>query len=74
MNAETQRNRMICKRCGEVFDIKNAAIKYRKLYNVQIPEKKCPTCGGNFQAVELPEDLDKYLYVNGDDRYYNYYK
>ena len=61
---------MRCIKCNAIFDIKDAAITFRKYGEVQIREKKCPECGGSFRAIELPGDLDKYLY-NDDSRYYN---
>lgn len=72
MNQEERRNRVICDSCKNVFDIHEAVIKHTKLYNISVPEKRCPNCGGTFRSVEVPGDLDLFLYVNTDDRYYNY--
>lgn len=72
MNSEEKRNRMICGSCRHTFDYRDAATVYRKLYGKEIPEKRCPLCGGIFRVIELPNDLDNYLYVNDDERYYTY--
>ncbi len=65
-------NLMKCNRCGHIFNIKDAAISYRQYANIQIRDKKCPLCGSSFSACNLPKDLDKYLYVDKDERYYSY--
>lgn len=72
MNAEEKRNRMICNKCRHTFDYSEAAIKYRDFHGIQMPEKKCPECGGTFRAIEVPEEFDKYLFVDQDKRYYKY--
>lgn len=72
MYSEQKQNRMVCGSCKHVFDYKDAAIVYRKMYGIDIPEKKCPLCGGTFRAVEVPDDLDSLLYVDRDERYYSY--
>jgi DNA polymerase III alpha subunit (gram-positive type) len=61
---------MICNECHHVFAYKDAGVIHKKLYGLSIPEKRCPKCGGTFRAIELPNELDKYLYVNHDERYY----
>jgi hypothetical protein len=53
-----------------VFDIGEAAVIYRDYCGVKIREKRCPLCGGTFRAIELPYELEKYLHVNVDDRYF----
>lgn len=63
---------MGCNRCKNTFDISEASVVYKKYGGVQIREKVCPVCGGQFRALEPPEDLDKYLFVDSDKRYYNY--
>ena len=63
---------MICNRCHRSFNIKDAAVKSKKMYNVDIKEKVCPECGGSFRSIQPPGDLDKYLYINDDKRYYEY--
>jgi hypothetical protein len=50
----------------------DAVTTYTKLYGKDIPEKRCPFCGGTFRLLELPRELDVYLYVNRDERYYTY--
>lgn len=72
MNQEEKRNRVICNSCKKVFDIHEAVTKQIKLYNINVPEKRCPYCSSTFRMVEVPGDLDLFLYVNYDDRYYNY--
>lgn len=65
-------NIMKCNRCNHIFNIADATICYRSYGNIKIREKKCPVCGGNFRAFDVPQDLDKYLYVDNDERYYSY--
>ncbi len=65
-------NMMQCNRCGHIFSINDAAICYRSYGGAQIREKKCPICNSSFSAFELSQDLDKYLFVNNDERYYIY--
>lgn len=72
MNSEERRSRMICKDCQHTFQYGEATTVYRKLYGISIPERKCPFCGGRFRAVEIPDELDQYLFVNNDERYYSY--
>ena len=63
---------MICNRCRHTFHIRDATIRYREYGGVNIMEKQCPKCGGSFRSIQPPGDLDKYLYINDDDRYYKY--
>lgn len=70
MDAKSRRNRMVCNSCKNVFNLDDATIVYKSLYGIKIREKVCPQCGGTFRAVEIPEELDRYLYVDRDDRYY----
>lgn len=63
---------MFCNKCKHTFDFEESTVVYKKLYGISVPERKCPICGGQFRAVELPNDLDYYLYVNKDERYYSY--
>ena len=72
MNQQEKRNRLICSRCKSTFDMADAIKVKRKLLGIMITEKVCPICGGTFRTVEIPGDLDQYLYVNDDDRYYAY--
>lgn len=71
LNTE-EKNKMICDKCGHLFDLSEAAIVYRKYSGVNIREQKCPECGGSFKALRLSEELDSYLYINDDYRYYTY--
>lgn len=32
----------------------------------------CPYCKGQVRLNMIPEELDRYLYVNDDERYYIY--
>ena len=68
----TRFNNMVCNRCGHIFNIKDGIYVYRKLGNVEIKERRCPQCKGNFSVIEVPEEFDKYLYIDNDDRYYYY--
>lgn len=72
MQYEEKLNRMICNSCNNIFDIKDAMVKYRNYGGVQLREKRCPKCGGTFKAINLPDDLDKYLFINDNDNYYSY--
>lgn len=72
MKAEQRSRMMQCNKCKTIFDIGSATITYRKFSGVNIREKVCPECGGAFHAIELPGDLDKYLYPDKDERYYQY--
>jgi hypothetical protein len=63
---------MICNKCGHVFNIGEAAIKTNSYFGIDIPEKVCPQCGGGFRLIEIPKELDQYLFINDDDRYYTY--
>ena len=72
MSTSEKLSRVSCCSCNHHFDIKDAAVRYRKYGNVEIREKVCPQCGGTFRSIELPREFDKYLYINEDDRYYTY--
>lgn len=72
MDATEKRNRMMCNKCRFVFDYADAAVKHINFHGIQIPEKRCPECGGTFRSIEVPEELDRYLFVDKDKRYYNY--
>lgn len=72
MSSEEKRKRMCCNRCRHTFDFEEATVEYRYIYGIKIPEKKCPLCGGTFRSLEVPSDLNLYLYVNDDERYYTY--
>lgn len=72
MISEQRRNRMVCNKCNHRFDIHDAVIEYKEFAGVKYREKRCPLCGGTFRAVELPDELDVYLYVDRDERYYSY--
>lgn len=72
MNQEERRNRVICNRCRSTFDIADTVKIKKKLYSIEINERVCPICGGTFRAIEVPGDLDQFLYVNDDDRFYCY--
>ena len=61
---------MRCTSCESVFNIGEATVTYRSYGNVKYPEKKCPLCGGDFRAVELPFELERFLHINNDERYY----
>lgn len=63
---------MVCNNCEHIFNIKDALIKNTKYYGINIPEKRCPRCGGTFRIIDIPKELDHYLYVNDDNRYYEY--
>ena len=65
---------MICNKCRHTFDYSEATIKHINFHGINIPEKRCPQCGGTFRAIEVSEYLDKYLFVDKDDRYYDYRK
>lgn len=72
MSTSQKLSRMVCTKCGHIFDIGEAAIEYSKYYGISIPNKVCPQCGGGFRMIEIPKDFDQYLYVDNDERYYSY--
>ena len=72
MYSDQKQNRVQCCDCHHVFDYKDAVVVYKKIYSIDIPEKKCPLCGGTFRLLEIPSELDKLLYVDRDERYYSY--
>ena len=61
-----------CLSCDSTFNIRDAAKTKRKIYELDIEEKKCPYCYGDFKMLNLPYFLDKYLDVNTDPKYYIY--
>lgn len=63
---------MVCNDCRHTFSYDEATVVYKKMYGIEVPERRCPLCGGMFRAVEVPSDLDAYLFVNKDERYYSY--
>ena len=72
MSTAQKLSRVICDKCSHVFNIGEAGIKHNKYYGIDIAEKVCPECGGTFRIIDLPRELDQYLYVNEDERYYIY--
>lgn len=72
MSTQEKLSRMICNKCSHVFNIRDAAVNHRKYCGIEIPEKVCPECGGSFRIIDIPKELDKYLHVNEDDKYYTY--
>ena len=72
MEPISKHSRMICNDCHGLFDYDTATVVHTKLFGIDITEKRCPYCQGKFRAVELPRELDSYLFVNQDDRYYSY--
>ena len=72
LNSEEKHSRMVCNSCRRTFRYQDAATIKKTIYGIEIPEKRCPICGGSFRAIEIPDELDSYLYVNSDERYYSY--
>ena len=72
MESIQRHSRMICNSCHGTFNYAEATNINTKLLGMNVVEKRCPYCGGKFRAIELPKELDGYLYVNQDDRYYSY--
>lgn len=72
MSTQAKLSRMVCNSCGHIFNIQEATIKNTNYYGVNIPVKVCPKCGGTFRMIDIPKELDQYLYVDNDDRYYTY--
>lgn len=70
MITQEELQRMQCIKCKHTFNIGDAAIVYIDHAGAKRREKKCPQCGGNFRAISIPPDLDKYLYCDLDSRYY----
>ena len=63
-----------CFRCKSVFDKSEAVNIDIDLYGFKIKEKRCPYCGGEYGLIVPPGFLDKFLYVNEDNKYYMYNK
>lgn len=72
MQKKDRERLMVCNRCHHTFNIGDAAVKYKEYCGINIIDKVCPECGGTFRSVQPPGDLEKYLYVNDDTRYYEY--
>ena len=66
------KNGCICKNCELLFDRADAALVTRKIYGIDIEERKCPSCGWDFRMISIPKYLDTYLDINKDPRYYTY--
>ena len=64
---ETERRNRLCicnnKEDPHMFDISEAVGKC-------IADKRCPVCGKRFVFMNQPRWMDKYLYINNDERYY----
>lgn len=72
MTETINKKKCLCLSCENIFSIEDAAKAKRKLYNIEIEEKRCPECNGDFKILYVPRSLDKYLDINRDPRYYNY--
>ena len=54
--------RMLCTKCGKIFNYKDAKIVERKLYNTTVKEKRCPECGDRgIEDMYHWRYLDKFL-------------
>jgi hypothetical protein len=71
MTEKEQQEQCVCCRCHSVFSIFETVTVERSIYGIKIKEKKCPYCEGNFRKIDVPKILDKYLFVNTDDRYFS---
>lgn len=64
---------MICRSCGQTFNLKDAPYGYREHCGIKIQGRVCPNCkSGTFRSVEVSEEFDKYLFCDSDSRYYSY--
>lgn len=70
MTEREQQAQCICCECRSVFSQYDAVTTEREIYGIKIKEKRCPYCEGSFRKIDVPKVLDKYLYVNTDDRYF----
>lgn len=70
MDDNSRYTRMECNDCHRTFDISEA--KEHKLKISKTIIQICPHCGGSIKLNALPTELDKYLFVNNDERYYIY--
>jgi len=62
-NEQWKQQRMFC--CeGHVFDFKESV--------GNVTNKRCPICGNKAKLVDIPISLDRYLYINADQKYYDY--
>lgn len=62
-----------CLKCGKVF---HSDEKIKIKTPSKIPYFKSPCCLSNFKSTDkkINQFLDKYLYVNTDNKYYEYKK
>ena len=70
MDDNSRFTRMECTDCHRTFDISEA--KEIKLKISKTTMQVCPHCGGSIKLNYIPSDLDIYLRVNDDERYYMY--
>ncbi len=67
---EQSENKYQCLKCGSVFT-SNEKVKIKT--NTGIPYFKSPCCLSNITSIDIKNQfLDKFLYVNTDDKYYKY--
>lgn len=71
MTEQEQQVQCICCRCRSVFSVYDTVVVERRIGNVMMKERRCPYCESMFKKIDVPKALDKYLYVNTDQRYYN---
>lgn len=58
-----------CKKCEEIFRFVDEETEWKDFGTYSMKIIRCPKCG----AVSILQTVeDKNLYVNTDDRYYNY--
>ena len=70
MDNNSKYTRMECIDCHRTFDVSEA--KEIKLKISKTAMQVCPHCGGLIKLNSLPSELDVYLHVNDDERYYMY--
>lgn len=70
MDKENVYTRLECMDCHRTFD--RSEVKKIELRISKNSMEVCPYCKGQVRLNMIPEELDRYLYVNDDERYYIY--
>lgn len=72
MTEKEQMDQCVCCKCHSVFSQYETVTVERRIYGINVKEKRCPYCEGVYKKIEVPKILDKFLFINTDDRYYAY--
>ena len=66
-----QASKYSCIKCRQIIHRDDIYYEKKNLFNINVWEKVCPHCKGKLTFVDIPEELDRFLYVNEDKKYYN---